>query len=187
VRGITLAQSVVVAIIGIVGGGLAIYTQWPHKTTESVALAATVKPGLTLEQFIESSCLTPTGCGNYTPELLKMRVVSVAANVSQIVGYEGKQLLVTWRMEETDGGAPVGRMKQRFFKATLNSDQQDLQPQWLPLPQQEGRFYVEVTLYYPKTGRKIVATCTPDFDVSRRQPSGPLKGSGGQGQPHSCT
>jgi hypothetical protein len=186
-------HSVVAAVIALVAGGLAIYTQWPHNsaekqpTTESAVIGATVKPGLTFGQFIAESCVAPAGCGTYSTEMKRMRVVSVAAHVSRIIGYRGKDLLVVWGIDEADASTPVGARKQRHFTATLDSDQQALQPQWLPLPNHEGRFVVEVTLVDPATRRKITATCTPVFIVSRSRPGAPLRGSGGQGKPHSCS
>lgn len=186
--GVRRAYKVAAAAIVLVGGGLGIYLQLvQHPTPQRVALRATVKPGLTFAQFVEENCLDPKGCGSYPPELLRMRVVSVATDVSKITGYKGKELLVVWRVGEANGGAPVGERKVRYFRATTSSDQQALQPQWLPLPTRVGRFFVEATLSDPSSERKIAAACTPVFDVSRTTPGGPLRGSGGQGKPYPCS
>src|SRR5439155_26005573 len=121
--------------IALAGGALTLYTQWPRTTSESVALAATVKPGLTFGQFLRATCLAAAGCGKYSEAQLRQRVVVVSVQITHISGYKGRELTESWQLGEAEGGAPIGEPHRvRSFHATLASDEQALEPFSLPLP-----------------------------------------------------
>jgi hypothetical protein len=183
-RAIRNVYAVVAAVIALAGGALTLYTQWPRTASASIELAATIKPGLTFGQFVDSTCLAPP-CGTFAPELLRKKVVVVAVLITSISGYKGKELRMGWQLGDADGGAPITAPERvRTFRATLASDQQALEPFSLDLPTQTGRYFVEVTLVDPKAGRKVAATCTPVFEVVRDGAG--VRGVGGQGEPFRC-
>lgn len=181
-------NKIVYAVLALAVMGLTLYTQWPRSSDEeSIALSTSVKPGLTFAQFVQENCLPGQQCGDFTPAMGRMPVVAVSVEVVNITGYKGKTLQVVLHTgNATSGGIVSDPQAGRQFHATLASDQQDLEPFWLYLPSEQGRYFVQVTLLDPATTRKVTTACTPVFTVSRSAPGEPLRGSGGQGKAYQC-